>query len=114
MLTREPDNLPALAELAVIRYQQGRLDEAETALRKTVAARPNDSRARSMLGGIYFRKGKIEEAYHELTRAIALDPRNAEAHNYLGIVMNEKGWPSAAESISRSRRPKTTEYVDLL
>jgi tetratricopeptide (TPR) repeat protein len=112
VLEREPDNMRALANLAVIRYRQGKLEEAETILRKTIATQPNDSAARSMMGVIYFRRGKIEEAYNELTRAVALDPRNFEAHNYLGIVMSEKGWPAAAEQEVRRAIELNPRYAD--
>lgn len=97
VLAHDPKNLTALSNLGIVRYQQGRLDEAEESLRKAAALAPNDSGSRALLGVIYFRKGRLDEAFSELTRAVALDPRNAEAHNYLGITLSEKGWAAAAE-----------------
>jgi Flp pilus assembly protein TadD len=112
VLKIEPDNLVALSNLGVIRYKQGRLDEAEENLRKAVATAPNDSSTRSLLGVIYFRKGLTEESFNELTRAVALDPRNAEAHNYLGIVLNEKGWGAAGEQEIRRAIELNPQYAD--
>jgi Flp pilus assembly protein TadD/uncharacterized coiled-coil DUF342 family protein len=112
VLATEPENLVALSNLAAIRYQQGRLDDAEQNLRKVMAATPNDSNARSLLGVVYFRKGLIEDAFNELTRAVALDPRNAEAHNYLGIVLSEKGWSAAGEQEIRRAIELNPQYPD--
>ena len=112
VLSTEPDNVVALSNLAAIRYQQGRLDEAEQNLRKAIAATPNDSNTRSLLGVVCFRKGLIEDAFNELTRAVALDPRNAEAHNYLGIVLSEKGWGAAGEQEIRRSIELNPQYAD--
>jgi Flp pilus assembly protein TadD/uncharacterized coiled-coil DUF342 family protein len=112
VLTIEPGNLTALSNLGVVRYQQGRIDEAEDILRKAVALAPNDSATRSLLGVIYFRKGRVEDAFTELTRAVALNPRNAEAHNYLGITLHEKGWASSAEQEVRKAIELNPTYAD--
>ena len=112
VLKLEPDNVVALSNLGVIRYKQGRLDEAEQNLRQAVAAAPNESSTRSLLGVVYFRKGLIEESFNELTRAVALDPRNAEAHNYLGIVLSEKGWGAAGEQQIRRAIELNPQYAD--
>ncbi len=112
VLRLEPDNVVALSNLGVIRYKQGRLDEAEQNLRKAVTAAPNDSNTRSLLGVIYFRKGLIEESFNELTRAVALNPRNAEAHNYLGIVLSDKGWGAAGEQEIRRAIELNPQYAD--
>jgi len=112
VLARDPTNMTALSNMGVVRYRQGKVDEAEEILRKTVAQAPNDSSSRSLLGVIYVRKGKIEEAFSELTRAVALDPRNAEAHNYLGITLSEKGWQAAAEQEIRRAIELNPQYAD--
>ena len=112
VLAQEPDNLVALSNRGAIRYQQGRLDDAEQDLRKVAIATPNDSNARSLLGVVYYRKGLIEDAFNELTRAVALDPHNAEAHNYLGIVLSEKGWSAAGEQEIRRAIELNPQYAD--
>lgn len=112
VLAVEPDNLQALTNLGVVRYQQGRLEQAEQLMRKAVLSAPNDSASRSLLGVIHFRRGLLEEAFSELTRAVALDPRNAEAHNYLGIVLSEKGWSAAAEQQVRRAIELNPQYAD--
>jgi tetratricopeptide (TPR) repeat protein len=112
VLANEPNNLTALSNVGVIRYQQNRLDDAEEMLRKAIVIAPSDSPSRSLLGVVYFRLGKIEEAFNELTRAVALDPRNAEAHNYLGITLSEKGWGAAAEQEIRRAIELNPQYAD--
>jgi Tfp pilus assembly protein PilF len=112
VLANEPNNIAAFSNIGVIRFQQGRLDEAEEVLRKAIAIAPNDSASRSLLGVIYFRQGKTDEAFNELTRAVALDPRNAEAHNYLGITLSDKGWGAAAEQEIRRAIELNPQYAD--
>ncbi len=112
VLAQDPNNLVALSNLGVVRYQQGRFDEAEESLRKAAAAAPNDSKSRALLGIIYFRKGRLDDAFSELTRAVALDPRNAEAHNYLGITLSEKTWTAAAEQEIRKAIELNPQYAD--
>jgi Flp pilus assembly protein TadD len=112
VLQKDPQNVTATTNLGMAHYQLGRLDDAETQLRKAAAAMPNDARTRAVLGIIHFRKGRIEESYTELTRAVALEPRNAEAHNYLGIVLNQKGWPAAAEMEIKRSLELNPRYAD--
>ncbi len=112
VLEADPKNLLALSNLGVVRYKQGRVDEAEGLLRKAAALAPNDSATRSLLGVIYFRKGRVEDAFSELTRAVTLDPRNAEAHNYLGITLSEKGWATSAEQEVRKAIELNPQYPD--
>jgi Flp pilus assembly protein TadD/uncharacterized coiled-coil DUF342 family protein len=112
VLAQDPTNVTALSNIGVIRFQQGKLSDAEETLRKVVAEAPNDGQARALLGVIYFRTGKLEDAFGELTRAVALEPRNAEAHNYLGITLSEKGWQAAAEQEIRRALELNPQYAD--
>jgi Flp pilus assembly protein TadD len=112
ILTNDPTNVTALSNMGAIRYQQGRLDEAEGFLRKAVTAAPHDSASRSLLGVVFSRTGKLDDAFNELTRAVALDPRNAEAHNYLGITLSAKGWSTAAEQEIRRAIELDPQYAD--
>jgi len=112
VLAMEPTNLVALSSLGSIRYQQGRVDDAEQYLRKAVGAAPNDATTRSLLGAVFLRKGLTEDAFNELTRAVALDPHNADAHNYLGIVLSQKGWAAAGEQQIRTALEINPQYAD--
>ena len=112
VLAKEPKNVTALSRLGAIRYEQGKLDDAEELLRQAASEAPNDSATRSLLGVVFVRKGTLDEAFNELTRAVALDPRNAEAHNYLGITLSEKGWGTAAEEQIRRAIELNPQYAD--
>ena len=112
VLALDPSNLTALSSLGSIRYQQGRVDDAEQYLRKAVAAAPNDANTRALLGAVFIRKGLTEDAFNELTRAVALDPHNAEAHNYLGIVLSQKGWGTAGEQQIQTALDINPQYAD--
>jgi len=112
VLDAEPNNLLALSNVGVIYYQQGKLQDAESFLRRAVALAPNDAESRALMGVVYFRRGKTEEAFAELTRAIAINPRHAEAHNYLGITLSEKGWSASAEQEIRKAIELNPQYAD--
>jgi Flp pilus assembly protein TadD len=112
VLTKDPKNVTALSRLGAIRYQQGKLDQAEVFLRQAAAEAPNDSSTRSLLGVVFVRKGNLDDAFNELTRAVALDPHNAEAHNYLGITLSQKGWSTSAEEEIRRAIEYNPQYAD--
>lgn len=108
VLAREPRHALAAGNLGVIRYQQGRLDEAAKVLRLA----PDDGRSRAVLGIILFRQGQLDEALVELQRAVELTPANAEAHNFLGIALSEKGRAVEGERAVRRALELKPGYAD--
>lgn len=112
VLKRDPENLFGLSNLAVIRFQQDRLEEAEHLLRRALQVAPEDAYSHSMIGIIYYRQHKSDEAIDALTKAAKLNPDNAEAHNYLGIACWQKGWRSAAEQELRRALEIRPDYAD--
>jgi Flp pilus assembly protein TadD len=108
VLAREPRHALAAGNLGVIRYQQGRLDDAAQVLRLA----PDDGRSRALLGIILFREGKVDAALVELQRAVELAPDNAEAHNFLGIALNEKGRAVEGERAVRRAVELKPGYAD--
>jgi Flp pilus assembly protein TadD len=108
VLVREPNHALAAVNLGVIRYQQGRLDDAVQVLRLA----PDDGRSRALLGIILFRQGQLEAALVELQRAIELVPDNSEAHNFLGITLSEKGRAVEGEREVRRALELKPGYAD--
>jgi tetratricopeptide (TPR) repeat protein len=97
ILDQDPENIVGLTNLAVIRFQQKRLEEAEHLFNRALVIAPDDAYCHATIGIIYFKQDRINDTIAELTRSIKLDPNNAEAHSYLGIACWKKGWSSAAE-----------------
>ncbi|MFA6563194.1 MAG: tetratricopeptide repeat protein [Verrucomicrobiia bacterium] len=97
ILKHDPENLVVLTNLGVIRFQQGRLEEAEYLFNRALQIAPNDAYIHATVGIIYFKQDRIDDAIGELTRSTKLNPNDAEARNYLGLACWKKGWCSTAE-----------------
>lgn len=63
-----------------------RLDEAEIAINRCLALRPEDATALVNLGGVHQAGGKIESALELFEQAFALEPDHADAHWNRGIA----------------------------
>ena len=87
--------------LAATELEQGKMDDAEAALKQALAAQPNDAHALTLFGVLRFRQSRFDDAFEQLSRAAQLDPQNAEAQNYLGITLSQKGQRGAAEAALR-------------
>ncbi len=96
-----PRNVPALANLAVVQIEAGRLEQAEKNVRTALSEDPEDAFTLRTLGILKFRQAKYDEALDALSRAAKLDPENPEIQNYLGLVLSEKGMRGPAETALR-------------
>ena len=96
-LRRDPNFVPALKELATAAMTSGRLAEAEEALKKAVALRPEDGNAFADLGNVYLRQGRVDAAQNALQRALVLDPAMPLANNMMGLAALRQGHAEAAE-----------------
>ncbi|MEA3210945.1 MAG: hypothetical protein QOE70_4002 [Chthoniobacter sp.] len=112
ILTREPDNVHTLSNLAVVQLRVGKTGRAEEVLKKVIALAPDDGFAHCTLGTIYYSEQRFDEALAELGRALEIDPRNATAHNYLGITASQKGWPEAARKELETATALDPRYAD--
>ena len=101
ILDRDQNNGIALANLATIELQQGKLDDAEKHITAALAQSPNDAYNLSTLGYLKFRQDKYDDALNALSRAAQLDPNNPEIQNYLGVTLSHQGQRKAAEAALR-------------
>jgi len=92
------NNTPADRELylsiAQVYIQAKRLDEAEQAVNKSMAAstKPEEQEySRFLLGSIYERQKKYDLAEQQFKQVLATDPLNASAANYLGYMLADRG-----------------------
>src|SRR5262249_3494016 len=82
--------------LSILLWDQGRLKDAEAALRKAIALNPNDPRFCFDLGKLVGDIGRPTEAVKWYRRAIELKPDFAEAHCNLGLALKSKAHYSEA------------------
>jgi tetratricopeptide (TPR) repeat protein len=101
ILERDQNNGIALANLATIEVQAGKLDDAEKHLQAALQQSPDDAYNLSTLGYLKFRQEKYNEAFDVLSRAAKLDPNNPEIQNYLGVTLSHKGLRIQAETALR-------------
>jgi Tetratricopeptide repeat/Peptidase_C39 like family len=72
VLTRWPDNLPALMGVGNCYYALGKLEDAETAFRKTTRLHPESGSAFNNLAQILFEQGRKKEALAAARKAVSL------------------------------------------
>jgi tetratricopeptide (TPR) repeat protein len=77
----------------------GRVEDAEAALRATLANKPDFEPALFELGALLHRGGKLEEAEQNLRKVLALSPGNAHAALALGAILVDAGRPDEAEAV---------------
>ena len=101
ILQRDPNNAPALANLATIEMQQNKLADAETHITAALAQTPDDAYDLLTLGNLKFHQQKYDEALDALSSAAKLAPANPQIQNYLGVTLSEKGLRPQAEAALR-------------
>jgi thioredoxin-like negative regulator of GroEL len=87
LLTREPDNVDVLYNLGMALSDAGKLDLAETHLRRAVELSPDFPNALVALGIALARQQKDGEAKTFLERAVALEPDNLWVRRNLGVIL---------------------------
>lgn len=91
-----PPAAQELLNLGFAFYQQGRLEEARAAFRRTVEIKPDLAEAYNNLGLIDAAQNHIQEAIAGYRRALALKPSFAHAHNNLALAQRQVGQLDAA------------------
>ena len=72
--------------LGTIYVQQGRIDLAESHLRRAISLKPDFAEAFANLGILYDNTRRSSQAITQLQKAITLDPQNAIYHYNLGLA----------------------------
>jgi tetratricopeptide (TPR) repeat protein len=87
---------PALYDQVTASFQQGKLSEAEHALRSALRNHPREARALSLLGVILDSQKRYEEAERCYTQALEIAPSSAALQNNLGNHYLARGMPDRA------------------
>ena len=77
-------------------HAQGRIEEAEAALERTLALEPAHAQAYNNLGNLHLEKNDLQQAATAYQQALAVAPDFAEAHYNLGrLYAQQKVWAKA-------------------
>jgi tetratricopeptide (TPR) repeat protein len=87
VLADHPDHPDALHFLGLLRFEQGRPEDAAACIRSAIAGRPDDAGFHFNLGNILRETGRPEEAVAAYRRAAELAPQEASVHNNLGNTL---------------------------
>ena len=100
-----PEDVVALANLAVSLGRQGRPAQSEAAYREAIRCRPGGAALHRGLGMALYFQGKYAAAEESLREAFRLKPTYARARADLGEIVSEQGrHAEAVEIVSRSHR----------
>jgi tetratricopeptide (TPR) repeat protein len=85
------DYAPAHFQLAMVYYNQGKLDEAISKMEETKNIVPFDLGLAFQLGVAYYQKENYQKAKEELERVILFEPNYANALYFLGLTYDKLG-----------------------
>ncbi|MDB6058577.1 MAG: ogt, partial [Verrucomicrobiales bacterium] len=100
-LEKNPDCWLALNNLAVLRYQAGKVQDAVNLNNKSLAVHPDQPEAHTALGIICLDAGKLDDAESQLRAALQINPSYETAHFNLAGVYRARGL--LAEAIAEYR-----------
>lgn len=95
---REPNNVLAREQLAIVLGWQGRFDESIRAWQQAIVLAPNKADYRLGLARVLYWQGKRRAALQSIDNGLQLQPGNAEAHKLKGDVLLAEGEISAARA----------------
>jgi glutathione synthase/RimK-type ligase-like ATP-grasp enzyme len=111
LLEIDPDNFPALNNLARLTYKLGRRVEAFQLYQESVARHPQNAKAHANLGFMFLRADNPGLARLHYERAIKIEPENVEAHRGLTLALEQLGETATAAEHRRlgfQENPLTT------
>lgn len=100
ILARNPKHFESHAQLALIDFAQGRLQDALKANDRALKLRPDIAGLHNNHGTFQMELGRYKDAAASFERAVRLDARDAQARNNLGGALSKMGrLPEALASI---------------
>ena len=108
----DPADAVAHHKLGVVLREEGRLPEAEFALRDAIAADPAMAEAHLELGNVLAAQHQSEAAEAAFRQSIAVRPSYAAAHYNLANVMRESGRLDAAAAAYQVALSHNPEFVE--
>ena len=91
------DLVPAIVNLANIRYARDELIEAQALYERAIGLDPDCFEAHFNLGNIQHDLGRFDRALRCYREAVALNPRYPDAHFYLAVTLEKLGHSQEAK-----------------
>lgn len=91
IVTREPENAPAIRVLGTIRMLQKRFPEAEALFKRTLVIAPDSAGGYRNLGELYALQNRRDEAITAFLKAHDLEPKDIKTSLELGKLYQEAG-----------------------
>jgi len=95
-LSLKNDYAPAQYQIAMMKMNEGKTEEAIAKLEETKLSAPNDTGLAFQLGVIYYNNNQLDKAKAELERLLTIDPNYSNALYILGIIYDKQGNKQAA------------------
>src|SRR3984957_2123249 len=109
---------PAFAEahfnLALVREEQGRFEEAIVSLQKALSLKPHLHGANLFLGVAYYRTNRFAPALAAVNKETAAYPKDASAWMWLGVIQLARDRPEDAAAALDQAAKLAPENVDIL
>jgi protein O-GlcNAc transferase len=112
VLARDPNQFDALHLLGLIRYQQGRSQEAHDLLSQAVKLKPRSPRALSVWMAALLALNRLEEALTVCDRIVAIDPRDLDTLYNRAVVLSRLRRFEAALAAFDKVLARDSGYVD--
>jgi len=93
------ENYMAYHHLGMAYTDQGRLDLAIAAYKKSIAVDPSYPHAYNNLGVVYAKQGKFDEAVAEFQQAIRLSPTTVSFYRNLALAYSQEGKQAEADAV---------------
>ncbi len=107
-LSLNKDYIFALANLAQIYTESGRIEKAVKLTRQILAINPGNAEAHYSLGYIYRYAGMNNEAIQEMEKALAIDPENP---GFRSIILSYKYAGELEKAFESAQLFKRSEYI---
>lgn len=110
-LAREPENAPALASIARLKYRQDQFSQATEYFERAIAANPAEAGLYNDLGLTQSKLGKHDEAITSIGQALAIAPGTSRYANNLATVMFAAGREEEArKTLLSNNKPAVAHY----
>ncbi len=110
-LGSDPNNGPALSNIARIHFRQQNYTEAVKHFRAAADVQPNEAGLQNDLGLALSKQGQVSPAIEHLQKSLELSPGNSRYANNLASVLFENGHEQAAlATLSEHNKPAVAHF----
>lgn len=114
ILADEPDNLPALLNIAIAYTESGKNTEAIQTIEYYLKHDQENDEAYEAIGCAYLRSGLFESAEKHLRKSLELNPENASVRRNLSVLLSQTGrGRESMKELKQSYELNPTDYLTM-